>query len=170
MRCESLFLIVGRHGCSENNTLRNTRPEEGKGRKESHPADVLMQYENHPQPKPTTATHWFNWWLDCGCCYCSYKEQNNNTMKRTHFMTIQRCAPLWLTDDRCVYMQVLGTFTLVPVPQSHWWTVTGGFVSFKTNVSVVFILLALTWTVGSYCDLQQTTHQQVTFSRLSIGA
>lgn len=57
MRCESLLLIVGRHGCSENNTLRNTRPEEGKGRKESHPADVLMQYENHPQPKPTTATH-----------------------------------------------------------------------------------------------------------------
>lgn len=55
MRCESLLVIVGHHGSSENNTLRKKRPEEGKGRKISHPADVLMQYEHHPQLKPTAA-------------------------------------------------------------------------------------------------------------------
>lgn len=95
MRCESLLLIVGRHGCSENNTLRKMRPEEGKGRKESHPADVLMQYENHPQPKPTNGLALIQ--LVAALLLLLLflqRNKNNNSMKRTHFMTIQRCAPL----------------------------------------------------------------------------
>lgn len=78
------------------------------------------------------------------------KNKINNSVKQTHFMTIQRCAPLWLTDDLCVcifkFWAHLHTPCPCPTDSGDVWLVDFCccccFLS-KTNVSVVFILLAL---------------------------
>lgn len=123
MRCESLLMIIGRHG--ENNTVRKMRPEEGKGRKIFHPAVVLMQYQYHTQPKITVAKHWY---AIVAIIIIIVPTKNkvviawNRPISRH---TVQLCAlvSVWLV---CVSVSVLAHLhTRCPCPTDPmfvWWT------------------------------------------------
>lgn len=85
MRCESLLMIIGRHGERDNSTVRKMRPEEGReggGVQIFHPAVVQLRYEYHT--KATAGNQRPNCRPDC-CCYyncglqLSYKEQKSET-------------------------------------------------------------------------------------------
>lgn len=78
MRCESLLMIIGRHGSSDNSTVRKMRPEEGRGRKRFHPAVVQMWYGYHTRPKLTAdkgrygcRPHNYSYYLPQTDCVCA---------------------------------------------------------------------------------------------------
>lgn len=101
MRCESLLMIIGRHGARDNSTVRKMRPEEGRGVQIFHPAVVQLWYEYHT--KVTAGKQWHNCRPDCCYYNCglqlSYKEQKYNGLKRPHFMTHKpaMCTSISLT-------------------------------------------------------------------------
>lgn len=70
MRCESLLMIIGRHGARDTSTVRKMRPEEGRGVGGGvqifHPAVVQLRYEYHT--KATAGKHRPNCRPHC-CCY-----------------------------------------------------------------------------------------------------